>query len=94
MDNRKHSAQLFSGIGFIRIKVVSSVGGISMQASCPICGKTVMVFPVFPEAEFWGAINLGKPVEVMHVSDEGDHIWILPEQARENLSKQKSKGML
>jgi hypothetical protein len=65
-----------------------------MQAFCSKCGKAVAVFPVFPEAEFWAAINLGKPVEVMHVSDDGDHTWILDEQVRENLRKEKTKGMI
>jgi hypothetical protein len=52
------------------------------------------VLPVFPETEFWAAINLGKPVELMHVSDDGNHIWILNEQVREDLRKKKTKGMI
>jgi hypothetical protein len=46
------------------------------------------------EDAFWSAIGIDGDVEVMHISDSGDHRWKLNRHEKENLRNARAKGSI
>ena len=72
-------------------------GNTLFQAHCNICNKTVSVSPVAPllnRNDLVAALKSGTDVRVMHVVSEGDHIWSLSNNDRQNLSNAIAKGLV
>jgi hypothetical protein len=67
---------------------------IILQAHCAICNKTVSVSPLLNRDDLAAALKRGGDVRVMHVATEGDHIWSLNSQDKQNLSNAISKGLV
>ena len=67
---------------------------IILQAHCAICNKTVSVSPLLNRDDLAAALKRGGDVMVMHVATEGDHIWSLNSQDKQNLSNAISKGLV
>ncbi len=64
-----------------------------IQSHCFACEKTV--HPVnLSEDAFWSAIDDDGDVEVMHVSENGDHRWRLNRHEKENLRNARAKGLI
>jgi hypothetical protein len=64
------------------------------RAYCFKCEKTVSAFPVSKDEEFWSAVAENADVEVIHLTNDGDHRWKLNNQEKENLRKTRAKGLI
>jgi hypothetical protein len=62
-----------------------------MVAFCPACKRRLTVFPVLSEKEFWQAVDNDQEIEVMHLSENGDHRWKLTNRDKQNLLNAKSR---
>ena len=67
---------------------------IILQAHCAICNKTVTVSPLLNRDDLVAVLQRGGDVRVMHVVVEGDHIWSLDSQDKQNLGNAISKGLI
>jgi hypothetical protein len=67
---------------------------MNFQAYCFKCEKTVAVWPILPESEFWTAVERNADVEVMHRANDGDHVWKLKGYEKDNLRKTRAKGII
>jgi hypothetical protein len=68
------------------------MGHMTFQAYCYVCEKTVHAGTILSDEDLWQALESGADVEVMHVSDKGDHLWKLNREERANLLKNKTGG--
>jgi hypothetical protein len=58
---------------------------MSFQAYCFKCEKSVTAFPILGGAELQEALSKYAEIEVMHLSDAGDHQWKLNKYEKEHL---------
>jgi hypothetical protein len=58
---------------------------MSFQAYCFRCEKSVTAFPVLGGAELQQALSIDAEIEVMHLSDAGDHQWKLNKLEKSHL---------
>jgi len=65
---------------------------VMLQAHCNICNKAVRVCTLLNRSDLLAALQRGRDVRVMHVATEGDHIWSLSAQDKQNLSNSIAKG--
>jgi hypothetical protein len=47
-----------------------------MMAFCPYCKKKVAVYTELAEEDALRLLSQNKPIAVMHVGPDGDHIWL------------------
>ena len=66
---------------------------MSFRAYCFKCEKSVTVFPILGEDELRLALFTDAEIEVMHLSDEGDHRWKLNRHQKEHLRNLVSKDL-
>ena len=59
----------------------------SFQAYCGKCKTTVTALPLLNDDDLKQALDSGGDVRVMHTASDGDHIWSLTKQDKENLRK-------
>jgi hypothetical protein len=64
------------------------------MAFCPACKKRVTVLPILSEIEFWQALDNDQEIEVMHVSENGDHRWNVTNRDKRNLRNARARGSL
>ena len=67
---------------------------MTLQSYCIDCEKKVTAITVLDGAKLWRALHSDADIEVMHVSQNGDHRWKLKTFEKENLRKRKSEGAI
>jgi hypothetical protein len=65
-----------------------------MMALCPVCKRRLTVLPVLSEKKFWRALDNDEEIEVMHLSESGDHRWKLTDRDKQNVLNAKARGSL
>lgn len=65
-----------------------------MMAFCPTRKRRLTVLHVLSENEFWQTVDNGQEIEVMHLSESGDHRWKLTERDKRNLLNARARGSL
>jgi hypothetical protein len=65
---------------------------MSFLAYCFACERKVTAHTLLSADDVLAALNTGDDVEVMHVSDNGDHRWRLNWQEKGNLLQLLQKG--
>ncbi len=67
---------------------------MSFRAYCPHCQAKVTAGTVLGRAELIAALDSRGEVNVMHVSNGGDHSWSLIKDEKENLRKAIVTGLI
>jgi hypothetical protein len=57
------------------------------RAYCPFCEQQVSATPMLDDEKVKGALHENGDVEVLHLSETGDHRWKLNRYEKVNLSK-------
>jgi hypothetical protein len=65
---------------------------MTFLAYCFECSKKVSVMTILSKEELWQALDGDADIEVMHISEKGDHLWKLNYCEKENLRKRKAEG--
>lgn len=72
----------------------STIMETSVLAYCAACNKMVTALVMVRPGELMAALQKSEPVRVMHISDNGDHIWALTDKERDNLRNTVAKGAI
>jgi hypothetical protein len=54
------------------------------NAYCPFCKKVVSVMPLLPGGEALARLKKKQQVEVMHVANDGDHVFMTGRDSEES----------
>jgi hypothetical protein len=67
---------------------------MTFHAYCPYCETKVGAVTLLGGDELKAALISDADIEVMHLSNNGDHQWKLIKQEKKNLRKTVSEGLL
>jgi hypothetical protein len=67
---------------------------ISFLVHCPICNRNVSATTVLNRTELTEALARNADVRAVHMADEGDHQWSLPDTQKSNLHKRMTEGLV
>jgi len=65
---------------------------MTFQAYCFECQKKVTAGTMLDGDVLWQSLNSGADIEVMHITEKGDHRWKLNHYEKENLRKKRADG--
>jgi hypothetical protein len=65
----------------------------TFQIYCPFCEKKVTAGPLLSGNKLQLALDLNADIEVMHISDNGDHRWNLVRNEKEILRNALAEGL-
>jgi hypothetical protein len=65
---------------------------MSFQAYCFACEKKVSAITILDKEGLWQALDHDADIEVMHISEKGDHRWKLNQYEKERLREIKAEG--
>jgi hypothetical protein len=78
--------------GEARIRRTEDKAMASFSAYCPHCEKTVTTNTMLAGSQLKAALKSDGKIQVIHVSDVGDHVWNLIAEEKENLQKRIIDG--